>query len=58
MRDRKYIVIIIIIILLSRGIYMNNNNWRPGGTGLDGLGLGLGWVTEWGYDCICSAYVD
>jgi hypothetical protein len=25
---------------------MNNNNWRLGGTGLDGLGLG--WATEWG----------
>jgi hypothetical protein len=36
-RDRKYITVI-IIILLSHGIYMNNN-WRPGGTGLDGLGL-------------------
>jgi hypothetical protein len=21
-------------------------------------GLGLGWATEQGFDCICSAYVD
>jgi hypothetical protein len=41
------VVIIIIIILLSYGIYMNNN-WRPGGMSLDGLGLG--WITEWGSD--------
>jgi hypothetical protein len=33
-----------------------SNNWGPGETGLDGLGLG--WATEWGSDCICSAYVD
>jgi hypothetical protein len=39
------VIIIIILILLSHGIYMNNN-WRPDGTGLDGLG----WATEWGSD--------
>jgi hypothetical protein len=33
-----------------------DNNWRPGGTGLDGLGLV--WTTERGSDCICSACVD
>jgi hypothetical protein len=50
----KYIIVIIIVIIVlpSHGIYMSNN-WRPGGMGLDGLGLG--WATERGSDCNCSA---